>query len=581
VSAVASIENRGKGRTNEQSSDKDLFSAPTISLPKGGGAIRGIGEKFAANPVTGTGSMTVPIATSPGRSGFGPQLSLSYDSGAGNGPFGFGWALSLPQITRKTDKGLPLYEDAAKSDVFILSGAEDLVPVFKTKANGEWELDADGRHVLDEIERDGYRVRRYRPRIEGLFARIERWTNVADPSDVHWRSISKDNILTLYGKDDNRRIADPDDPRRISSWLICETRDDKGNAVLYEYKPEDGVGVDLTRAHERNRGDRNDPRRATNRYLKRIRYGNRVPLLDNAGQRPRFLTQPEIDNAGWMFEVVFDYGEHDAADPKPNDAGDWLCRLDPFSAYRASFEVRTYRLCQRVLMFHHFPDEVGVGQDCLVRSTTFDFRETPIASFIVAVTQRGYKRADGGGYLKKSLPPQEFEYSEAVIGQEIHDVDPAGMENLPYGADGTAYQWVDLDGEGLSGILTEQGGGWFYKRNESALTRDAATDEYSARFAPVEQVARIPGGNTSAAGGAQFLDLAGDGQVDLVDLERPVAGFYERTDDQDWEPFRAFRFLPKLGTLLTMLNYFPSSSALFLYFKNVSRKRIRPALEII
>src|SRR5512138_3683488 len=102
---------------------------PSIALPKGGGAIRGIGEKFAANPVTGTGSMTVPLATSPGRSGFVPQLSLSYDSGAANGYFGFGWSLSLPTITRKTDKGLPQYNDAAESDVFILSGAEDLVPV--------------------------------------------------------------------------------------------------------------------------------------------------------------------------------------------------------------------------------------------------------------------------------------------------------------------------------------------------------------------------------------------------------------------------------------------------------------------
>ena len=50
---------------------------PSISLPKGGGAIRGIGEKFNINPVTGTGSITVPIYTSPGRSGFGPQLALS------------------------------------------------------------------------------------------------------------------------------------------------------------------------------------------------------------------------------------------------------------------------------------------------------------------------------------------------------------------------------------------------------------------------------------------------------------------------------------------------------------------------
>ena len=88
------------------SNDNNSFtiSAPSISLPKGGGAIRGIGEKFASNSVNGTASLTVPIVTSPGRGGFGPQLALSYDSGAGNGAFGYGWSLSLPSITRKTDK---------------------------------------------------------------------------------------------------------------------------------------------------------------------------------------------------------------------------------------------------------------------------------------------------------------------------------------------------------------------------------------------------------------------------------------------------------------------------------------------
>jgi hypothetical protein len=267
-------------------------SAPSLSLPKGGGAIRGIGEKFAANPVTGTGTMSVPIASSPGRSGFGPQLSLSYDSGAGNGPFGFGWALSLPQITRKTDRGLPQYKDAEESDVFILSGAEDLVPLL-VEQNGTWVPETLPARVIGT---DTYTIRRYRPRIEGLFARIERWTRHVD-GDVHWRSISKDNILTLYGKNSNCRITDPVDPLRVFTWLICETRDDKGNAVLYDYKPDDGAGVDLTRAHERNRGDRNESRRATNRYLKRIRYGNRVPLLDGAGNRPRALTAAQIQNA--------------------------------------------------------------------------------------------------------------------------------------------------------------------------------------------------------------------------------------------------------------------------------------------
>ena len=209
-----------------QESDQNYFtSPPTVSLPKGGGAIKGMGEKFTANPVTGTGSMSVPIATSPGRSGFGPHLSLSYDSGAGNGIFGLGWNLSLPSITRKTDKGLPRYWEGEDSDVFILSGAEDLVPMLK----------ADG--TVNETLRDGYRIRKYRPRIEGLFARIERWAKV-DSGETHWRSLSKDNITTLYGQTDKSRIADPSDPNHIFSWLICESYDDKGNAIYYGYKSE-------------------------------------------------------------------------------------------------------------------------------------------------------------------------------------------------------------------------------------------------------------------------------------------------------------------------------------------------------
>lgn len=74
-----------------------------------------------------------------------------------------------------------------------------------------------------------------------------------------------------------------------------------------------------------------------------------------------------------MFEVVFDYGEHETDAPAPGDAGRWDYRGDPFSSYRAGFEVRTTRLCQRVLMFHHFPGEEGVGANCLVRSTDFTY----------------------------------------------------------------------------------------------------------------------------------------------------------------------------------------------------------------
>jgi hypothetical protein len=581
-------------KTKEQSDGEQKPNVPSVSLPKGGGAIRGMGEKFAANPVTGTGSMSVPIATSPGRSGFGPQLSLSYDSGSGNGPFGFGWSLSLPAITRKTDKGLPQYRDADESDGYILSGAEDLVPVFRhdpdgtwvashlgfrRDADGFWVRDPSGRLVVHEDELDGYRIRRYRPRIEGMFARIERWTKVAT-GEIHWRSITRDNVTTLYGKNNDSRIFDPGDPSptnptRIFSWLICQSYDDKGNAIVYEYAAENAEKLDRGQANERNRV------RTANRYLKCIKYGNRVSRL----------IQPNLTLATWMFEVVFDYDEahyeklnldptrleaeqhrfvRASASPElPWDSQQrhWAVRSDPFSSHRAGFEVRTYRRCRRVLMFHHIPDlPTGEkGYDGLVRSTEFDYADldyrqsvaiavelahqgsTRFASFIRRVTQSGYVQDDTHAvvvrngiqyatYLKKSLPPMEFEYSKAVIQDQVLELDTESLENLPAGLNGSTYQWVDLDGEGVSGILTEQAGAWFYKPNLG-----------DGRFGPLQTVAAKPSMASLSSGRQQLLDLAGNGQLDLVTFSGPTPGFYERTYDEGWEPFTAFRQLPNIS----------------------------------
>ncbi|HEX6685157.1 MAG TPA: SpvB/TcaC N-terminal domain-containing protein [Candidatus Limnocylindrales bacterium] len=491
--------------------------APTIQLPKGGGAIRGLDEKFSTNPVTGTGSMSVPIATSPGRSGFDPQLALSYDSGAGNGPFGLGWSLSLPSISRKTDDGLPLYRDAVESDVFILSGAEDLVPVPEDP-------------LVRMVGGATYRIERYRPRIEGLFARIERWTNTAAATDVFWRSITRDNITTWYGRTAESRIADPLDGSRIFRWLICESHDDQGNAIAYGYKQEDSANLPAG-AHERNRTNAS---RSVQRYPKRIRYGNHSPYFP-ALQHNSPWPQPQD---AWLFEAVFDYGEHDADIPKPDDAGVWPVRQDPFSDYRPGFEVRTYRKCLRVLMFHHFPGEAGVEGDCLVRSTDFSYSADvdpagvaePAYTFLRSVTQTGYRR-NPGGYDRRSLPPVEFEYSEPVVQDNVEQVDPQSLQNLPVGLDGGTYKWTDLHGEGIPGILTEQAGAWFYKRNLSPVPM-------RAQFAPLETVALKP--NVALSEGAEFMDLAGDGLPDVVVMDGPSPGLYEHDEAEGWQPFRPF-----------------------------------------
>jgi Salmonella virulence plasmid 65kDa B protein len=97
-----------------------------ICLPKGGGAVTGIGETFSADLHTGTGNFSIPIALPAGRNGFQPKLVLKYSTGQGNGPFGLGWALDIPHLTRKTSDGVPQFDD---NDTFMLSGMEDLVAV--------------------------------------------------------------------------------------------------------------------------------------------------------------------------------------------------------------------------------------------------------------------------------------------------------------------------------------------------------------------------------------------------------------------------------------------------------------------
>jgi RHS repeat-associated protein len=465
-----------------------------VSLPKGGGALRSIGEKFAANPVTGTASFTVPIAVSPGRSGFQPALTLSYDSGAGNGPYGVGWSLTIPAVTRKTDKGLPRYVD---EDTFVLAGAEDLVPAL---------IEYDGASIADERTQDGYTVRRYRPRVEGAFARIERWTD-RSTGESHWTSVGRDNVTSVFGRSAQARLADPDDPRRVFQWFLEESSDERGNIILYEYKAEDLAEVDFSQPFERPRAL--DGSRCTQLYPKRITYGNRRPFV--AGD--------------WLFELVCDYGEHDDG---VDEARPWPVRQDPFSRFRAGFDQRTYRLCRRILMFHHFT-ELG-DEPCLVRSTDFQYQESRTATLLASVTVTGYRR-DGDSYSSKSLPPVEFGYSQPVIGDELGTV--AGVENLPAGLD-QDYEWIDLNGDGAAGVLARSDGAWFYKRNLGGGT-----------LGPLEPVGDVPS-LASRAEGYRLMDLGGDGRLDLVCLGPSPAGYQERTAEGDWAPFLPFRSVPNL-----------------------------------
>ena len=264
------------------------------------------------------------------------------------------------------------------------------------------------------------------------------------------------------------------------------------------------------------------------RYIKHILYGNRTPRCADED-----LTRRD----DWLFEVVFDYGEHDDAAPTTAEARSWPARQDPFSLFRSTFDVRTYRLCRRVLMFHHFPDELAGTQDYLVRSTDLDYREGSVASFIASITQSGYVQQADGTYFKKSLPKLDFKYTEVRVDETVRDIDAESIANLPAGVDGTVYRWIDLDSEGLTGALTEQADAWYYKRNLGNGT-----------FGPLERVAEKPRLAALAGGDQQLLDLAGEGRLDLVQFAGQMPGFHTRTPAGGWEGFTPFKSTPNIDT---------------------------------
>lgn len=476
-----------------------------MTLPKGGGAIRGIGEKFAANPATGTASFAVPVPVSRGRSGFTPQLSLAYDSGSGNGVFGWGFSLGLPRIDRRTDKGLPTYRDGDEADTFVFAGAEDLVPVLVDGARtSQTRTDSDGTV---------YEIHAYRPRVESAFIEIERWTDGATGIS-HFRTIDADNVVRRFGYTDQARIADPADPARVFSWLVEDSRDDKGNILAYEYVPEDAVGVADSPTPERTRLGAG----FGNRHLKRIRYGNAHPGVAD----------------GWAFEVVLDYGDHDRNEPTPDPDRPWPVRPDPFSSYRAGFEVRAYRLCRRVLMFHRFSGWQD-GGPVLVRSTDLDYGDSsPVASFVRRIVQTGYIRTSDGSYRSASAPPLSLTYSQAQLDPQIHRIEADQLPDLSHGL-GHEHHWVDLFHEGIAGLLTVQSGHWTYRANDG-----------SGRFSAARTLATAPAGADLESGRFRLSDVDGDAREELVALRPPMSGYYPHGERGNWQSFVPFTSLPQL-----------------------------------
>lgn len=512
------------------------FRTSFDSSGKGGGAFKPINENFSVNPANGTLSFSLPIRTSQSRGGFGPELGLSYSSGEGNGPFGFGWSVSLPSIHRKTAFGVPRYLDGGSDEDDLIFSGMDIVKHLKSDGTPYARLVSESWGEFD--------VTIYRPRVDTGATRIERWTRRADSSDIHWRTLSSENVTSIFGDSDSSRIVDTSDgKRRVYSWMLSRSYDASGNAIEYIYKEEDAKGVaDADGSLPTWEQNRSDDARRRQKYIKWIKYGNRVPNRDlstwEASTWPR----------AWMFEVVFDYGEHDETNPSTVESRGWPVRQDAFSHSLAGFEVRTYRLCRRILMFHHFPEENRQPEN-LVSSTSLGYEESPQRSVLTSFTMSGHSMdksttSSSTQCRSENLPQFSFMYTSTPNPSSLAAIQPNvfNLLGLP-DSKSQVLEWLDLDGEGMPGLLMRYGDGTLCYQRNSGLISSSPSDE--PLFGAPIVVAQHP----SMAGGT-FQDLDSNGHLNYVlhDKQNRLQGYYERCDSDTWSTYSDFPETPTTET---------------------------------
>lgn len=172
----------------------------------------------------GNATYTIPIEVPPGRLGMQPEITLEYNSSAGNGLVGPGWRLTgFSSITRVArSKRLDNYHGSVNyngDDRFSMDGQRLIL------ASGDYGKDGSVYHT-----------------------EIESWVKVtahesAGSGPKYFRAVNDNGEIFEFGNtSDSRLQVNIDGKSEIARWTLNKITDRNGNTIIFSYYEDETRG---------------------------------------------------------------------------------------------------------------------------------------------------------------------------------------------------------------------------------------------------------------------------------------------------------------------------------------------------
>jgi len=414
-----------------------------------------------ANLFGGSATTSIPIEVPPGRESLTPKLALTYSSGAGPSPYGYGWDLPVGKIQRSTKHGVLPCGGSPYQDDFVL-----VLP----GASVECTLDTSTNRCV--------------PPVEESFLRVQ-----YDPTFNKWDVWDKSGLHYLFGDVAGARV--PIFPECYTFvWGLTRVEDPRHNFVEVTYSA-DTLGDNSVL------------------YPDAIRYG-----ATSTGVPHQF----EVHFV-WSNDSGF---ARPSGDQIVNSIGGFaqvLTRLLATVEVRYLTEnrlIRTYRLA-----YDFQSGDAGIARQSFLEAVTLyngDNHALARADGYPASTTFLYQRnteTSGRFGFESATAYQNLAKPQGVAGSLF------GRWTQTAGGNSTTYREIfDMDGDGIADLVDTQGcnasnPNWEVFRGSQ---QGFASSPVSWNAPPGYCALRAAVGNHGDTfTTADTLDLNGDGVPDLVD----------------------------------------------------------------